>query len=61
MIWLNPAGEGADETREDMGTDRKEKSKKKKKEAKFPGPSPDDGFWYLYGALLSQGMLDTGI
>ena len=59
MAWLNPAGEGGEEARESKGTDQKEKSKKKKKKReKFPGPSPDDGFWYLYGALLSQGNLD---
>ncbi|KAK7468196.1 hypothetical protein BaRGS_00036557 [Batillaria attramentaria] len=39
MAWINPAN----------------RSQQNKKQKSFPGPSPDDGFWYLYGALLSQG------
>ena len=62
MAWVGP--ESISEEEEDKQyqkassghREKSEKSQKKKKQLPFPGPSPDDGFWYLYGALLSQGM-----
>ena len=63
MAWLHPQGErdgdpNKDPTKldRDPNKDPSRRDKAQKTKGKFPGPSPDDGFWYLYGALLSQGQ-----
>ncbi|KAK7103776.1 hypothetical protein V1264_018609 [Littorina saxatilis] len=55
ISWISPQKKTVSaEAEKDKHEDTHDKNSKKKQQ-RFPGPSPDDGFWYLYGALLSQG------
>ncbi|KAL8566804.1 hypothetical protein ACOMHN_052202 [Nucella lapillus] len=47
--------EGKDKEKEERKDEEDDKKQEKDKREPFPGPSPDDGFWYMFGALLSQG------